>query len=81
MSERDAQDYAKELIRYAFFGSDAFHPDGGMISDRRRLERLRRVRPLLADFAQRVTHHEEKELSTRSGRIASQSWSNRSGKR
>ncbi len=60
ISGRDAQDYAKELIRDAFFGLGAFHPDGGMISDRKRLDRLRSVQGMIGDLAQRVTNHEGK---------------------
>lgn len=58
MSERDAQDYAKELIRIALFGHATYHPDGGRISDRHRLARLRQVPDMLRHLGKRVTNIE-----------------------
>ncbi len=65
MSEHDAREYANELIRIALFGLATYHPDGGRISDRDRLERLRKVPQMVRLLHDRVTSIEAGEALRR----------------
>lgn len=65
MSERDAREYANELIRIALFGPATYHPDGGRISEQDRLERLRKVPQMLRTLGERVTSIEAGETLRR----------------
>jgi hypothetical protein len=55
MTARDANAYAKDLVRAALWGSGAYHPDGRYIHDLKRIARLSEAVNLLSKLEPKVS--------------------------